>query len=126
MTVFVLEDGQYSDYHIIGVFSSRENAESVQRVVGGDINEVPLDPGIAEINAGLRRHYIYMQMNGDVTVHRQDDDGLWTYCKVEVLAKNGTPVNRGIYGYVWAESAEHAAKIMNEKRTAFLATGQLP
>ena len=47
--------GGYSDDEIIGVFSTKENAQIVADLFSGSVVEWPLDPGIEELNAELLR-----------------------------------------------------------------------
>ena len=71
-SIWVIERGEYSDYQstwlrhyyrVVGVFSSRENAErALAEIYGSDpwgrpeISEWPLDPGIDALNEGLTSH----------------------------------------------------------------------
>jgi hypothetical protein len=64
-SVFVIEQGSYSDYHVVGVFSTRENAETVLAALKAatesyydtpGIAEWPLDPAIDALRAGLKRY----------------------------------------------------------------------
>ena len=49
-TVWVIETGEYSDYRVEGVFSTKERAEAVNAKVGGEVSEWPLDPAFNELN----------------------------------------------------------------------------
>lgn len=81
-TIFAIEQGCYSDYRVVGVFSSREKAEQILSIVnrGQDseaatIAEWELDPGVKEINAGLKPHYITMDIDGITERCHEDGDG---------------------------------------------------
>ena len=60
MKVWTLEDGEYSNYSVNGVYSSRSNAEAVQSIIGGDIVERELNPGLKEIRRGWKRFMVIM------------------------------------------------------------------
>lgn len=135
-SVWVIEEGEYSDYHVVGVFTSKENAERVQKLCGGGtVAEWPLDPAIEDLNAGLWPYYICMAMDGTTErIQRRDSistyrigngPSIWRRTQAPAF-KNKPGVQDAIDGDVWAESDIHAVKIVNEKRTAYLATGVLP
>lgn len=134
-TVWVVEDGEYSDYHVVGVFTSRENAERIKQLCGGEVSEWPIDPAIEELNAGLWPYSVCMAIDGttervtrvDTMSYYSLNDGVRLWKRTQAPAYRGTPgVQDAIFGTVWAESEQHAVKIVNEKRTAYLATGVVP
>jgi hypothetical protein len=135
-SVWVIEQGSYSDYHVAGVFSSRKNAEIVLASLAQDnsessIAEWPLDPAIKEINAGLT---VWVgEMLRDGTVERcvtgensgynlQNDLSIWR--RASVPAYKGTGIEDCLHGTVWAKDQKHAVKIFNEKRTELIATNK--
>ena len=66
MRVFVLTDGEYSDYHIIGVFSKRKFAEDMIKQFDGDspeILELVVDERI--VPDGMRLFTFNMFKDGD-------------------------------------------------------------
>lgn len=70
--VWVIEDGEYSDYHVVGVFSSRENAELVRsKLKSGDIEEWDLDPAVDKLNAGMEKFYVHMLRDGTARCGRR-------------------------------------------------------
>jgi hypothetical protein len=122
-SVWAIEDGEYSDYHVVGVFSSRENAELVLgHLDSGDIAEWDLDPGIDSLNAGLSRYYVHMLRDGTVRESRA--------CKFEIEEYehlNPDPRHQPTFGLrisVFAKDEAHAIKIANEKRTQAIAEGR--
>lgn len=117
-TVWVIEDGEYSDYRVEGVYSSREQAEVVQKYVGGKISEWPLDPCVEELNAGLTQFEVWMKFDGDAVLvqpvrehYRRVDNSTWI-------------AGESIRGYVWGRDDQQAVKAMNERRIQHLATGR--
>ena len=71
--VYVLTEGSYSDYQIIGVFSTKDKAKEAQlqhKVYGeSDIEEYNLDAGIGFINKGYGVYSVYIMFYDDGTDH---------------------------------------------------------
>lgn len=118
-TVWVVEDGDYSDYCVIGVYSEEASALQAASMFGGDVSEWPLDPGVDEINRGLKPYYVAMSRNGgNVSTFQENslpgEKGYWIYesygARKHILTTS-----------VWATSKDHAIKIVNEKRIQILA-----
>ena len=137
-TIWVIEDGSYSDYRVVGVFSTREAAEVVHKALKGDssyysgeINEWPLNPAVAELNAGMSQWLVHMLKNGDtervekLEMARYDIQG-----EVRVWERTQAPAYRGkgvpdiINATVWATDKDHALKIVNEHRLRMIASGE--
>lgn len=127
-SVFLVTTGEYSDYRVTGVFSTRENAATFMEASGGkanfnDVEEYDLDAAVSLIQSGLRSFLVYMlRDSGDkatVSAVRASEIGTdrdtgWVY---ERLSNWSGPVFR--VG-VWARDEQHAVKIANEKRVAWL------
>ena len=134
-SVWLIEDGEYSDYRIVGVFSSKENADLMCALCGGIVNKWPLDPAIEQLNAGLWPYDIRMAMDGttELVARRASLPVDYMTIQLRVWVRTKSPAHKddpgvqdAINGTVWAESEIHAAKIVNERRIAFLETGVLP
>jgi hypothetical protein len=129
--IWVIEQGDYSDYRVVGVYSTRENAELALTMTGGDISEWKMDPGIEEARAGFSRWAVAMRRNGD-TVEVSSVGGIEESSDVEPcqpyepgrFAKAYVPGERRIRPVVWARDAQHAVKIVNEYRTRLIAEGK--
>lgn len=125
--VWLVEYGDYSDYHVVGVFSSEENAQKVVTRLGdcdGTIREWVLDPGVEELNQGLSLWAITMAANGDTThcaLCTYDLESFMTTWKARPPHTYTDFLNMR----VWAEDKVHAIKIVNERRIAMLASGEL-
>jgi hypothetical protein len=117
---WIIEQGEYSDYRVVGIFSTKENAERILAFIRDPenewseplIREKVLDPGIDELNEGLRCFSVsFRYADNSVTVNELKnftDDGFhW---------KGG-----GVYN-VWAHDAEHATKIAAEQHAQWLAS----
>jgi hypothetical protein len=117
-TAYIVTDGEYSDYRIIGVFTKRDKAEACIRNLGsGRVEEYPCDPAVVS-KYTYDHWYVRMDVNGDA----------------EEVARESNEVK---HGYTWwppygddyvffhcdARDAEHAVKIANEKRGQLIALG---
>jgi hypothetical protein len=130
-TVFMLTDGDYSDYHVIGVYSTRKAALKVRAVVGGDIEEQTLDPGLVEINAGLGVWHLLMLRDGSVELAEADKPSSYNLAgSCQIWRRSQAPAYRGtgtpdvLQATVWAEDKKHAIKIVNEIRAQWIADGR--
>lgn len=141
-TVWVIEQGTYSDYRVVGVFSIKAKAERILEAlkVSKDtyydeptIAEWPLNPGFAQINARLDQWRVLMLRDGSVEDAKQvalssyNLDGaehLWERTKAPAYAGKGVPDALDVV--VWAKDKKHAIKIVNERRAQMIATEQWP
>lgn len=138
--VWVIEQGSYSDYRVVGVYSSAKNAQLVaDRLNAGErygddatVAKWPLDPAIAEINAGLSQWLVTMAYDGTVEQVRPTtsssydlggDLGVWQRTKAP--AWKGQPISDAIHGTTWATDEQHAVKIANERRIQEIASGKM-
>lgn len=136
-TVWVVEQGSYSDYSVVGVFSSKENAQQIADKINSysydkaTIAEWSLDPGIDELRQGMSPYLVFMLEDG--TVERCEPIDVTGYNfpgDVEIWRRSKAPVNRGkdvkdvLQAEVWATDETHAIKITNEHRTRLIATGE--
>lgn len=140
-TVWTIESGEYSDYRVDGVYSSREHAEAVVaklRATGPDwrgddyrLVERELDPGVEALRKGYKRFYVWMLFDGTVESIREDD-GWEVATSFEVWRRSTAPVNRGknvpdcLNATLFARDEQHAIKIVNEQRAQMIATGKWP
>ena len=134
-TIWVVEQGEYSDYRVVGVFTTKENAQQIADVVGDDatVAEWPLDPGIEDMNAGRKPFRVFMLRDGTVEHVREEtmDRSLLAGLDGPFLMKRGgrpfgatAPTPPCLNVAVWAHDAEHATKIANEHRTRLIASGE--
>jgi hypothetical protein len=140
-SVWVVEKGSYSDYRVVGVFSSKENAERIRDYINtppedgyiyddATVAEWPLDPGVDALNQGLSRWSVGMLKNGEVervAPYKYRDelrDEMREWEREEALAYRGKGVPNVLSATVWASDEKHAIKIVNEHRIQMLALGQ--
>jgi len=131
--VYVLTEGEYSDYHIVGVYSTKEDAEAAKRWIlgvknvssyfasGVVVEEYELDPHADAIRQGLTAYRVRMAWNGDTeAVYRADDDA---YGRTICMGGGINALAQGVSGVVFARDEQHAVKIVNEKRAQMIAQG---
>lgn len=131
-TIWVVEEGEYSDYHVVGAFSSEANANQIADLVGGDVAEWKIDPNIAELNKGLRIYSIQMQKDGTIDSCEKVDMSSYALTSISVVmwrrsqapAYIGKNVDDVMTATVWAKDRKHAIKIVNEHRAEFVANGK--
>jgi hypothetical protein len=120
MTVWVVGFGSYSDYHVVGVYSSEELADKAAECDPDHlIEEIELDaPSDHEHPAGMKRFAVHMTRDGGI-------DLLQVNIAHDIFGEGpsapGTPREVWVF-YMWARDEEHAIKIANERRAMVIAT----
>ena len=136
--VWAVEQGSYSDYHVVGVFSSEENAQKIVDFLHNDydqpsIVEWTLDPCIYALSKGYTPYVVLMLRNGDVESCKSaglysyavnDIPNLYVWRRTEASAFAGKGISDCLHATVWARHAKHAIKIVNEHRTRMIANGE--
>lgn len=150
--VYVITQGEYSDYSTVNVLSTQELAEEfkdyynnlVDKYGQCDIEVYELDKWIPQFRQGLSQYHVEIERDGTVRECRKID-GIDDYYPDVVLrsgAKKGYIRNSPEWSIVskdldkycvpvlyiksWAKDKEHAIKIANEKRTSLLSQGLIP
>lgn len=135
-TIWVIEQGSYSDYHVVGVFSSKGKAQLIcdhlrSEYDSPSIAEWPIDPGVEGLSHGYSSWLGEMLYDGAVErmVERElsSDNltgGLTLWKRASAPAYKGTNVPDCLHGTVLAKDRTHAIKIFNEKRTQLIALGK--
>jgi len=118
--VYICTDGEYSDYHICGVFDDKELAEKLAAKVGANVETWTLNPLELELREDYGAWFVRMAKNGD-TVQCYPT-------KYEEVLDYGEAVrfdgNNNSWLYCFAKSEEHAVKIANEKRVRLIANNE--
>jgi hypothetical protein len=119
--VFIVTKGQYSDYSIHAVYSCPAEAARIAEIVRGRVEDYYLDEP-DKYPKGKLFFRVDMEMNGDSASVRRD----------EPLDMGSQPISEDQYveyeyqgGFsvsCWAKDDQHAIKICNEKRIAYLAS----
>lgn len=135
--VWIIEQGSYSDYRVVGIFSSSENAHKVCAWINStepydraEVAERTLDPVVDDLNAGRRQWYVHMHRDGttetvrpnDSTYHLENNGHIWDRPNAPAYKGQGLPAL--LTYYVWATDADHAVKIVNERRIQMIANGE--
>jgi hypothetical protein len=129
-TVWAVEQGSYSDYRVVGIFSSKAKADQVVAVLSdGDGYDTPtvaewiVDPALDALRKGCRPFLIWMLRDG--TVERSGAIAASAYnLNGHVFLWKRTKAQDCLNATVWAKSKKHAIKIVNEKRTQMIAEGK--
>lgn len=115
--IYIVTEGEYSDYHICAVYSTREKAEEYVQCKGTDykIEEHDLDE---EIKREVKLWCVVFDLdNGEVIETRSSDfltEDLTDTCQLKPTYK-GRPF---MYFYVLSETMDKAIKIASERLAA--------
>lgn len=139
-TIYVVTDGEYSDYHVEAIFDDESLARSFVEATGDNmrIEEYELNPHEHSLRDGYAYYQVKMHRNGDV--HSVEKTSNITDCKEsrsEIEWEHswyGTDSRKSEYEYsdldivlsafVMGKSEEHAIKIANEYRAHLIATDE--
>lgn len=138
-TVYIVTHGEYSDYWIVGAFSTEEKAQEYidafknnkqRNYMYGDFNEIEeydldeLDKCTIMTKQGNKFYCVYMYRNGDAEVSDKYPEPIDEFELIKP-PKGMYADNRWyIRLTLWAKSPEHAVKIVNEKRAQLIANGE--
>jgi hypothetical protein len=126
-TIYVVTEGDYSDFHIVGVFDDKARAETLSSLIeDSSVEEWPLNPPFefdARVHAGMTLWRVACYLETWVRP---------SFVKWHASQKNPLEATAGAwtpefldpeYGhiFVWARDGDHALKIAQDKRAQFLA-----
>ena len=116
MNIYILTEGCYSDYHIVGAYSTKELAEEAQSLYpDADIEEYGLDY-IPEHPPGMSAWSVYI-LDGKIT-GTYSANPFGNNIPYENYATSSHPMHKEIkYASfnIWAVDREHAEKIALDK-----------
>ncbi len=121
--IYVVTDGEFEDYHIVGVYSTRELAERCQRASFADnIQKIPLDRGDYQFYDAGYLYYLVTFMNDKTFVKRfkLGDDGENRTQFLTLFRLNGPEIDV----YLYAKDEKYAVKIAADYRDQYIASGQ--
>jgi len=129
--VWMIDDGEYSDYHVVGIYSTKKNAETIQTLVGGEVRELPLNPGVESVRLGLSRWHILMLRDGKVEFVGREEinkysfglDNAWVWERSKAAGYKGKDIPDVLDYRGWAKTKKQAIKAANEKRAQVIASG---
>ena len=117
--IYVVTEGEYSDYHICGVFSSRYHAQQAIKKLGGGLDVWVLD-SVDPATFKLNIYSVIMTRNGNTEeCTRLEFD--WTSFGWAMETRIWKTVDGNLRTYVFAHDEKHAIKIMNERRVHAIA-----
>ncbi len=136
--IYAIEQGEYSDYRVVGVYSTKEGADAVCAALNNPdpysdaaVVEWKMDKAVDVIKKGYKPFHIWMMKDG--TVERADvtsldssnideDSYVWRRSQVKYGAQASKPDI--LNATVIARDQKHAIKIVNERRIQLLALNQ--
>ena len=126
MIIYAVEAGDYSDYHIVGLYTTYALAEKAKQAYVGynlpEIAEYETDQQQTNLDAGLRRFCGFINEFGEMSPIHEDTHITADTAFVFVKKVYNQPP-RVLRGTLWAENAQHAAKILREKWAQCVAEG---
>lgn len=137
-SVWFVEQGEYSDYRVVGVYTSEENAEKIKNAINAtgrddeaDVVMRRLDEYIDPFNRGFNAYHVQMARDGTtVECINRGWQVIGAYDIPVLLGSFNSSLRRvGTYilsGCVYARDETHAIKIVNEKRAQLIAMGEWP
>ena len=120
-TVYVCTEGEYSDYHICGVFDNKELAEKFCQQFGCEIEEWNLNPFAVELKKGYSPYFVRMTKEGEAL---QVDIKPSPYGFGNGDGSHGFDIKKNMCLHCMAKSSEHAVKIANERRVSLIDSNQ--
>ncbi len=127
-TVFVVSDGEYSDWGIVGIFASREGAASYKKqcCLTNDIQSYKLND-VPQIPQGRHPYVVYMRRDGTATdvftTLPSSDDKRFELQSYEMQLPAGERYQQ-LLCCLFARSTKHAVKIANERRAMLIANNE--
>lgn len=122
-TIYVVTEGQYSDYHIVGLYSTIEMATKCKEAVNADdIEEFELDSGDFRLyDLGYKCWNV--RFSGDVTEATECD-----YYQKEYPMDSWVHYDRNTKTMsivLYAKDEKHAVKIASEYRAQVIASSEI-
>ena len=122
--IYLVSQGCYSDYGVIGVFEKVEDAQLfIDKFSTEDsydkmeIETRALNPFIPELKQGLESYRVRMSKNGDVKKSEKQD----SVPSINVTKDFFFDIQLNLVVDCMAADSQHAIKIANERRIAALA-----
>ena len=125
-TVYIITQGEYSDYHILGVFSTEEKAQEMVNWCGNDciIEEYTIDECIPIPDETRWPYHIELQLSsGNILSIINENSRPFPNETINMSSTiNDIWIkNDHLIITCWAETEDQAKKIATEKRQEYLA-----
>jgi len=112
--IYVVSEGEWSDYSIVGVYSTKSLAERAAKAFDGRVETYKLDEHAAPLAQGKKVFFVRMQHDGGVIeAHNYHSDHL--------LDRTDFDYRGNLITSVWAKDEQTAIKIANERRVKLIA-----
>lgn len=112
--VFIVTEGEYSAYHIEGVFSTQEKAEEFAKKVGGNVVAYDIDG--RELEQSVTVYEVVIDLDGNLVSESTREELL---VPGQVAAGGGQNGFEGFYGFS-TKGPKHALKLAAEQRQSTL------
>lgn len=131
--IFVLTRGSYSDYNIVGVYTTKARAKVVKAYFDSEdsydddctIEVYELNTVADMLKRGYKQFTVLMNYNGTIESIREEistyRNPLHVWKRSTAPGFKGINISDAVNGTVWAKDSNHAIKICNEFRTRAIA-----
>ena len=123
--IYLVTDGEYSDFKVIHIASTPEKAEYAKRLykADNDVEEWVLDE-LQEHPRGMLYYYVWMQEDGTSRICQATPFCLATQEWEPSALYERMMVVPCVRFAAWAKDEQHAVKIANERRVQLIASGE--
>jgi hypothetical protein len=119
--VWIVQQGEYSDRSIVGVFTDQETADEFAHACDGFWIDYPVNEPFERRAEGTHWHHVYMNRDGDTKEVRKSH--YWENVDPTVML---VMHDDGFHLFgCFACDEEHAVKIANDRRRQMIAEGKL-
>jgi hypothetical protein len=123
--IYVVTSGEYSDYHIDGIFDNKDKANAFVKKFSSDdyggkcyVEEYELNPYSEEMQKDYNPYFVRMMKNGDVDEIYINKSSFGFRGDSN---KYGFDIGGNLFFHILAKDKEHAIKITNEFRIQLIA-----
>ena len=118
--VYMVTDGWYSDYRVLGIYSTKAKAERAKVLFNADNDVDPIElDATPEVPPGMLKWVVMMGLDGNSSgALREPCDYGRVRASIYVPFGSADAIMRAA---LWAKDEEHAVKIANEWRTRIVA-----
>ena len=119
-TIYLVTQGRYSDYSVVGAFSDYAKALDLSVILSAArVETYELDKYVEVAERGLVPIEVLMSENGDSDAYRWENLDYPEGGSASIVADSDGPY---LQCHCWARDEEHAVKIANEIRAQIIAS----
>lgn len=134
MKIYIVTSGEYSNYGINAVFSTKENAEKYIDILYSsdnvEIEEWDVDEDMTLINkirnGEFTIYMVSMFKNGNIEEIKKEEPVTIYWVKAALTGEYNLWTENRLGMWVIAKDEKHAIKIVNEKRVQLIAENKWP